>query len=65
MFFMGYFLYVYNQDLFWKVSKNSKENNFLSISNENGCTNICVNLSEIRVVLPSEFLFLEYKGEKE
>ena len=38
------------------VVKNTKEGNFLSISNENGDITICINISEIRVVPPSEFL---------
>ena len=37
------------------VVKNTKEGNFLSISNENGDITICVNISEIRVLPPSEF----------
>ena len=38
------------------VVKNTKEGNFLSISNENGDIIICINISEIRVLRPSEFL---------
>ena len=37
-------------------SKKYKEGNFLSISNENGDVTICVDISEIRVFPPSEFL---------
>ena len=37
------------------VIKNTKEGNFLSISNENGDIAICINISEIRVLPPSEF----------
>ena len=44
------------------VVKNTKEGNFLSISNENGDITICINISEIRVLPPSEFLFLECTG---
>ena len=46
-------------------SKNTKEGNFLSISNENGDITICINISQIRVLPPSEFLFLECMGVKE
>ena len=38
------------------VVKNTKEGNFLSISNENGDITICINISEIRVLPTSEFL---------
>ena len=37
------------------VVKNTK-GNFFRISNENGDITICVNISEIRVLPPSEFL---------
>ena len=47
------------------VVKNTKEGNFLSISNENGDITICINISEIRVLPPSEFLILECTGVKE
>ena len=47
------------------VVKYTKEGNFLSISNENGDITICINISEIRVLPPSEFLFLECTGVKE
>ena len=47
------------------VVKNTKEGNFLSISNENGDITICINISEIGVLPPSEFLFLECTGVKE
>ena len=43
------------------VVKNTKEGNFLSISNENGYITIWVNISEIRVLPPSEFfIFVMY-----
>ena len=38
------------------VVKNTKEGNFLSITNENRDITIWVNISEIRVLPPSEFL---------
>ena len=44
------------------VVKNTKEDNFLSISNEN--ITICINISEIRVLPPSEFLFFGMYGCK-
>ena len=44
--------------------KNTKEGNFLSISNENGHITICVNISEIRVLLPSEFFIFGMYGCK-
>ena len=47
------------------VVKNTKEGNFLSIFNENGDITICINISEIRVLPLSEFLFLECTGVKE
>ena len=37
------------------VVKNTKEGNFLSISSENGDITICINISEIMVLPPSEF----------
>ena len=37
------------------VVKHTKKGNFLSISNENGDITICINISEIRVLAPSEF----------
>ena len=44
------------------VVKNTKEGNFLSISNENGDITICINISEIRVLPPSEcFIFGMYR----
>ena len=46
------------------VLKNTKEGNFLSISNENGDITICVNISEIKVLLPSEFLIFRMYGCK-
>ena len=46
------------------VVKNTKEGNFLSISNENGDMIICVNISEIRVLPPSEFLIFGMYGCK-
>ena len=45
-------------------SKNTKEGNFLSISNENGDVTICVNISEIRVLPPSEFFIFGMYGCK-
>ena len=47
------------------VVKNTKEGNFLSISNENGDITICINISEIRVLPHLNFLFLECMGVKE
>ena len=47
------------------VVKNTKEGNFLSISNENGDITICINISEIRVLLPSEFFIFGMYGCKE
>ena len=47
------------------VVKNTKEGNFLSISNENGDITICINISEIRVLPPSEFFIFgmyRFKG---
>ena len=46
------------------VVKNTKEGNFLSISNENGDITICINISEIRVLPPSEFLIFGIYGCK-
>ena len=46
------------------VVKNTKEGNFLSISNENGDITICVNISEIKVLPPSEFLIFGMYGCK-
>ena len=46
------------------VLKNTKEGNFLSISNENGDITICVNISEIRVLPPSEFFIFRMYGCK-
>ena len=46
------------------VVKNPKEGNFLSISNENGDITICINISEIRVLPPSEFLIFGMYGCK-
>ena len=46
------------------VVKYTKEGNFLSISNENGDITICINISEIRVLLPSEFLIFGMYGCK-
>ena len=45
-------------------SKNTKEGYFLSISNENGDITICINISEIRVLPPSEFLIFGMYGCK-
>ena len=43
------------------VVKNTKEGNFLSISNENRDITICINILEIRVLPPSEvFIFGMY-----
>ena len=44
------------------VVKNTKEGNFLSISNENGDITICINISEIRVLPPSEFFIFGMYG---
>ena len=44
------------------VVKNTKESNFLSISNENGDITICINISEIRVLPPSEFFIFGMYG---
>ena len=44
-------------------SKNTK-GNFLSISNENGDITICINISEIRVLPPSEFSIFGMYGCK-
>ena len=46
------------------VVKNTKEGNFLSTSNENGDITICINISEIRVLLPSQFLIFGMYGCK-
>ena len=46
------------------VVKNTKEGNFLSISNENGDITIFVNISETRVLPPSEFLIFGMYGCK-
>ena len=46
------------------VVKNTKEGNFPSISNENGDITICINISEIRVLPPSEFLIFGMYGCK-
>ena len=46
------------------VVKHTKEGNFLSISNENGDITICINISEIRVLPPSEFLIFGMYGCK-
>ena len=46
------------------VVKNTKEGNFLSISNENGDITICINISEIRVLPPSEFFIFGMYGCK-
>ena len=46
------------------VVKNTKEGNFLSISNENGDITISINISEIRVLPPSEFLIFGMYGCK-
>ena len=46
------------------VVKNTKEGNFLSISNENGDITICINISEIRVLPPSEFFIFGMYGFK-
>ena len=46
------------------VVRNTKEGNFLSISNENGDITICINISEIRVLPPSEFLIFGMYGRK-
>ena len=46
------------------VVKNTKEGNFLSISKENGDITICVNISELRVLPPSEFLIFGMYGSK-
>ena len=46
------------------VIKNTKEGNFLSISSENGDITICVNISEIRVLPPSEFFIFGMYGCK-
>ena len=46
------------------VAKNTKEGNFLSISNENGDITICINVSEIRVLPPSEFFIFGMYGCK-
>ena len=45
-------------------SKNTKEGNFLSISNENGDITICINISEIRVLPPSDFFIFGMYGCK-
>ena len=44
--------------------KNTEEGNFLSISNENGDITICINISEIRVLPPSEFFIFGMYGCK-
>ena len=59
MLVFGYF----SKDVFG--SKNTKEYNFLSIATKNGGTNICINISEIRVPPPSEFLIFEHMGAKD
>ena len=46
------------------VVKSTKEGNFLSISNENGDITICINISEIRVLPPSEYLIFGMYGCK-
>ena len=46
------------------VVKNTKEGNFLSISNENGDITICINISQMRVLPPSEFLIFGMYGCK-
>ena len=46
------------------VVKSTKEGNFLSISNENGDITICINISEIRVLPPSEFFIFGMYGGK-
>ena len=46
------------------VLKNTKEGNFLSISNENGDITIYINISEIRMLPPSEFLIFGMYGCK-
>ena len=46
------------------VVKYTKEGNFLSISNENGDITICINISEIRVLPPSEFSIFGMYGCK-
>ena len=46
------------------VVNNTKEGYFLSISNENGDITICVNISEIRVLPPSEFFIFGMYGCK-
>ena len=46
------------------VVKNIKEGNFLNISNENGDITICINISEIRVLPPSEFFIFGMYGCK-
>ena len=45
-------------------SKKYKEGNFLSISNENGDITVCVNISEIRVLPPYEYLIFGMYGCK-
>ena len=44
--------------------KNTKEGNFLSIPNENGDITICINISETRVLPPSEFVIFGMYGCK-
>ena len=46
------------------VVKNTKEGNFLSISNENEDITICDNTPEIRVLPQSEFLIFGMYGCK-
>ena len=43
---------------------NTKEGNFLSISNGNGDITICINIAEIRVLPPSEFFIFGMHGCK-
>ena len=46
------------------VVKYTKEGNFLSISNENGDITIWINISEIRMLPPSEFFIFGMYGCK-
>ena len=46
------------------VVKNTKEGKFHSISNENGDITICINISEISVLPPYEFLISGMYGCK-
>ena len=71
MLILDYFLHVI-KIYFGKLKKNLKTfcsqtykiHHFLSISNENGGSNIYVNISEIRVPPPSEFLIFGICGCK-